>query len=413
MEGKNELIKRNESPIKLIDIKSNFKKVNKITPSKEVAEYGKKKKSVVFLDPPKVLKSPNIKKTQIIKTPHHTIHNNNQKNKNTPNFNTVIGHHSKRRKSKINLKSYKIKSDRNHSFKKMASLKTKVVNINKHYFIPIITQLDTSTFISHKNDNKTSSKKNVSIYKRVNTLNKNIRQIDNFNNNFIKKIEIKTNKRKGSDKNRKYLEDKDDKDIEYKEDKEYKDEKRDKDEKEDKISLIDKILSDNENSNYGIKLKKSKTLNKVDKFSNNSEINENNKVDNKVEKVINGEKSEKSEIEEKQINTEKSEKDENNEDIKNEEKKSDNDDNDNDKNDENNKNYIENEISNEDKSNDYNNIKNIIKEENKINDENNDNITNKVNIHVKNNSVDETKKKGKKKRNDNIIKKLLCCLYGS
>ena len=45
MEGKNELIKRIESPIKLIDVKSNFKKVRKISPSKEVAEYGKKKKA--------------------------------------------------------------------------------------------------------------------------------------------------------------------------------------------------------------------------------------------------------------------------------------------------------------------------------------------------------------------------------
>ena len=35
----------------------------------------------------------------------------------------------------------------------MKSLKAKVVNINKHYFIPIIAQLDTSTFISPKNYN--------------------------------------------------------------------------------------------------------------------------------------------------------------------------------------------------------------------------------------------------------------------
>ena len=69
MEGKNELNRRNESPIKLIDIKSNFKKVSKITPSKEFAEYGKKKKSVDFLEPPKVLKSPNIKKNTNNKNP--------------------------------------------------------------------------------------------------------------------------------------------------------------------------------------------------------------------------------------------------------------------------------------------------------------------------------------------------------
>ena len=102
MEGKNDLKKIIESPIKLIDIKSNFKKIRKINPSKEVAEYGKKKKSVLFLEPPKLLKSPNIKKTQIIKNnPHNDNHNNNNHKKNNSNFNTVIGHHSKRKKVKI------------------------------------------------------------------------------------------------------------------------------------------------------------------------------------------------------------------------------------------------------------------------------------------------------------------------
>ena len=186
MQGKNELMKSIESPIKLIDVKSNFKKIRKISPSKEVPEYGKKKKSVVFLKPPKELKTPNIKKTQIIKNPHYHIHNNNNRKNSIPNLNTVIGHHSKKRKSsKNNLKAYKIKSDR--SFKKMQSLKTKVVNINKHYFIPIITQLETSTFISHKNDNQASNKKKVTFYKRVNTLDKNNRHIDTFNNDVIKK----------------------------------------------------------------------------------------------------------------------------------------------------------------------------------------------------------------------------------
>ena len=131
MEGKNELKKRMETPIKLIDIKSNFKKIRKINPSKEVAEYGKKKKCFIS-GTSKIIKISKYKKTHIIKNnPHNDNHNNNNHKKYNPNFNTVIGHHFKRRKSKNNLKSYKIKSDR--SFKKMTSLKTKIVNINKHY----------------------------------------------------------------------------------------------------------------------------------------------------------------------------------------------------------------------------------------------------------------------------------------
>ena len=353
MEGKNDLLNQNDNSIKIIDIKSNFKKARKVSPS-NFAEHGKKKKSVVFLEPPKELKSPNIKKTQIIKNTNKIF---------TPDFQTEIGH-SKRRKSKNNVKPSKVKSARNHTIKKLPTQKTKVVNINKHYFIPIITQFDTSTVISTKNENQ-SKKKKENNNSKINTSERNIRKID-FNGK-IKKIEIKSGNKNLKEK--KVINEDNDKN-----DKNYINDDEDN-------SLNQKKFIDDNCRNI---LKKSFTMAKDKKDS----IKSNKSQESGTKKLT--DKNNVSEL--KKIKIENNDEEDNN--IENIEKL------------EHNSNHNNN-SNNKDES--INNKENNKPEEKQSND---DNLTNKINIHTKNNSVDKTKKKGNKKYNDNIIKKLLCCLYG-
>ena len=361
MEGKNESLNANDNSIKILDIKSNFKKARKISPS-NFAEQGKKKKSVVFLEPPKELKYPNIKKTQIMGNPNKIF---------TPNFQTEIGH-SKRRKSKNNVKSSKVKSARNHSIKKLPTQKTKVVNINKHYYIPIITQFDTSTVISKKNENH-SKKKKENSYSRINTRERNIRKID-FSDK-IKKIEIKS-----SNKNLK------EKKVIIKENDKYYI-------KDDEDNLLNKkeFIDDN----CRIQLQKSYTMVKDKKDSNKS----NKSQESGTKKLT--DKNNVSEL--NKIKIENHERENNDEENNNIEKL------------EHNSNHNNNSSKDESINNKENNEnKKEEKENNKCEEKqsNDDNLTNKINIHTKNSSVDETKKKGNKKYNDSLIKKLLCCLYG-
>ena len=365
MEGKNELLDQNDNSIKILDIKSNFKKARKITPS-NFAEQCKKKKSVVFLEPPKELKSPNIKKTQIIRTTNKIF---------TPNFQTEIGH-SKRRKSKNNVKPSKVKSARNHTIKKLPTQKAKVVNINKHYYIPIITQFDTSTVISTKNENQ-SKKKKENNNSRMNTSERNIRKID-FNSK-IKKIEIKSGNKNLKEK-KVIIEDNDKNYINDDEDN----------------SLNEKEFIDDNCRNL---LKKSFTMVKDKKDSNKS----NKSQESGTKKLT--DKNNVSELHKIKIeNNERENNDEENNNIGKLEHNS------------NHNNISSNNNKDESINNKRNNVNKKEEKEKENNSEekenNDDNLTNKINIHTKNSSVDGTKKKGNKKYNDNIIKKLLCCLYG-
>ena len=183
MEENNDIESPKENISKIRDIHSNFKNAKRLSPLKPPDV--KKKKSVMFLEPPKEFNADKIKKTHIVKN-----------RKAPPNFQTQINF-SKKRKSKNNLKTIKIKSDRNNSFRKMPKLKTKVVNINKHYYMPIITKYNPSTIISNKKENVINNKNNIpnyKNYKRMNTTERNIKKTEEFNNN-IKKLDIKSYKK--------------------------------------------------------------------------------------------------------------------------------------------------------------------------------------------------------------------------
>ena len=145
--------KEDKNNIKIREISSNFKKAMKMTPM-----CRKKKKSVLFLEPPKEFKLNNIKKTEISMKPK-LLEQKIQSD--------IL--HSKTKKSKS-----KTKTDKNSTLSYLPPIKTKVVNINKHYFIPIITKFDPSKFM--ENVKKRSS------YERIKTMENN-KRIYYFNNN--------------------------------------------------------------------------------------------------------------------------------------------------------------------------------------------------------------------------------------
>ena len=370
--------KKREKSIKFLDIRaSNFKKAKKVSPLRNSINT-KKKKSVVFFEPEKELRNSNLKKTQIATKPHMILERK---------FQTQIGTPKKKKNKNNNLSLSKISSGKSRNMIKMPTLKTKVVNIHKHYFIPIITKITPSTFISNKKEeNPVRNKRGGTVYKRVNTAEKKFKKLINFNDD--------SNKEK-SEKN----------DI--------KNEKLEKIKGNIKpLSIINKNF-DNK-SNVKSILKKSSTMTKITnnnkpniKRKNYTYIERNNQ---NYEKKINEEKSDrkgkkgkKEEKTEKKRNIIKNESDSESESDFEEEKIED----------------VKSKYKNKNKKN--NNLK---KKEEKFDDNKNDEIieigenddkltNNKGNPHIRNSSVDEINKKGKKKWNDNIIKKLLCCLYGS
>lgn len=375
MDGKTDLLKPREKTIKFLEIKSNFKKARKISPTKNIDNV-KNKKSVVFLEPPKGLKPPNLKKTQILRNPNpHKIISRN--------FNTQIGL-PKKKKSKNNNKALKSKGSKLRNSLKLPSQKSKFVTINKHYFIPIITQFDSSTYIN-KNENalKNIKKNENNNYSKITTNpEKLFKKIDL--NNKIKKIEIKQNNNNLKPKKimRNYTQIDNNNDTE-----------NNKNNYNDNNDNILKEKKFNNNNRRGI-LKKSFTTkekndiniepNKINK-SKKSENSKEFKIENTIVNNYCKENYKKIENCVERIYNDKSEKDKDK--NKNKVKIIDN------KNEENKKEIDE-------------------KNKNGEKEEICDNLTNKVSTHIKNNSVDGTKKKEKTKSNNNIFKKLLCCLYG-
>ena len=387
MDGKNDLLKPREKTIKFLEIKSNFKKARKISPSKNIDNV-KNKKSVVFLEPPKGLKRPNLKKTQTLRNPNpHKIISRN--------FNTEIGY-PKKKKSKNNNKALKSKGSKLRNSLKLPSQKSKFVTINKHYFIPIITQFDSSTYIN-KNENalKNIKKNENNNYSKITTNpEKLFKKIDL--NNKIKNIEIKQNNNNLKPKKimRNYTQIDNNNDTENN--------KNNYNDNDDNILKEKKFY--NNNNRRGILKKSFTTKEKNDITIEPNKINKSKKSENskefKIENTIvnNDCKENYKKIENcvERIYNDKSEND----------------------------NYEENNNKDKDKNKNKNKVKIIdnkneenkkeIEEKNKNEEKEEicDNLTNKVSTHIKNNSVDGTKKKEKTKLNNNIFKKLLCCLYG-
>ena len=309
MEEKRRNIPRNRISVKIREIQPNFKNARKVSYSKD-SEYVKKEKRVMFLEPPKEIKTRNMKKTQVIMNPkllEQKLHTEIEQ---------AI---SKKNRKKIRMPSLK-KSHTTNSFIKMPALKTKVVNINTHFFIPVINKFQPKTFVTKNNPLKGIKKKMK--YKRKYTfekdgLNKNSEEL----NNNIKKIKISNKKekkkeilRKNTEENGRTFGNKNDSN------------------KNNKIPYEYNIKYNEKNPNPESEIKKMKSISKCENTSNTG-IQENNKE----------------------------------EDIK------------------------------------------VINDSNKING-NEDNLTDKSNVHKKNNSVDV--KKDKKKINGNIFKKFFCCLNG-
>ena len=187
MEDKNDIKTPKENIIKIKEINTHFKNAKRLSPLKFQPQL-KKKKSVMFLEPTKHFQAETIKKTNIIKSSNNVLEP----------FGTQISNRSKKRKSKNNIKTVKVKHEKN---RKMPKLKTKVVNINKHYYMPIIAKYEPSTIISNNKDNNLlKSKSNLKSYKRLKTEDKNMNKIEGFNSN-IKKMEIYNYHKMKSDKN--------------------------------------------------------------------------------------------------------------------------------------------------------------------------------------------------------------------
>ena len=182
MEEKRRNIPRNRISVKIREIQPNFKNARKVTYSKD-SESVKKEKRVMFLEPPKEIKTRNMKKTQVIMNPKLL------KQKLHTEIEQAI---SKKSRKKNRMQSLK-KSHTTNSFIKMPALKTKVVNIKTHFFIPVINQFQPKTFVTKNNPLKGT--KNKMKYKRKYTfekdaLNKNSEEL----NNNIKKLEISIKK---------------------------------------------------------------------------------------------------------------------------------------------------------------------------------------------------------------------------
>ena len=127
--------KPKEEDNKSIDIKeitSNFKKARKMNLFKP-PDLRKRKKSVMFLEAPKELKLNNIKKTEIIMNPN-VLQQKLQSE--------IL--HSKTKKSKN-----KLKTDKNCTTGILPPIKTKVLNINKHFYIPIFSKFDPTAFLEN------------------------------------------------------------------------------------------------------------------------------------------------------------------------------------------------------------------------------------------------------------------------
>jgi hypothetical protein len=311
MEEKRRNIPKNKISVKIREIQPNFKNARKVSYSKD-SECVKREKRVMFLEPPKEIKTRNMKKTQVIMNPKFL------EQKLHTEIEQAI---SKKKRKKVRNPSLK-KCHTSNSFIKMPALKTKVVNINTHFFMPVIGNFQPRTFVTKNNPLKGQQKKMK--YKRNNTFEKNVLNKNSEElNNIIKKT--KSNKKESK------------KEILRKNTKENgrRNENKFGSNQNNIIPYVHDIKYNENNPNPETESKKMKSIT-LGENTFNTGINENNKE----------------------------------EDIKE------------------------------------------INDSNKIN-EKDDNLTNKSNVHKKNNSVDvKNLKKEKKNMNCNIFKKLFCCLNG-
>ena len=305
-EEKRKNILKTRNSVKIREIQSNFKNAKRVSISRE-SECPKREKRVMFLEPPKEMRMRNNKKTQVILNP------NLLKEQLHTEIEQAISK-KKKKKKRISLK----KTHSSNNIIKMPVLKTKVVNINTHFYLPLVHSFKPKTLIMKNNPLK--EQKDELKLKRNSTFDKNRlkRKSDELDDN-IKKIKINSKKeskkdivKRNTEENGRLYENP------YAENK------------------INQIPIDS-HSRYNVK----NPENEMKKMRSNS------KGENTSNTGIN------------EINKE--------EDIKE------------------------------------------INDNNKIN-ENDDNLTDKINIHKKNNSVDA--KKEKKNMNDSYIKKLFCCLNG-
>ena len=305
-EEKRKNILRTRNSVKIREIQSNFKNAKRVSISRE-SECPKREKRVMFLEPPKEIKMRNMKKTEVILNP------NLLKEQLHTEIDQAISK-KKKKKKRMSLK----KTHSSNNIVKMPVLKTKVVNINTHFYLPLLHSFKPKTLIMKNNPLK--GQKDELKLKRNSTFDKNLlkRKSEELNDN-IRKIKINSKKeskkdivKRNTEENGRLYENP------------YAEKK------------INKIPIDN-HIRYNVnnpenEMKKMRSTSKGENTSNTG-INENNKE----------------------------------EDIKE------------------------------------------INDDNKVN-ENDDNLTDKINIHKKNNSVDA--KKEKKNMNDSYIKKLFCCLNG-
>jgi hypothetical protein len=305
-EEKRKNILKTRNSVKIREIQSNFKNAKRVSISRE-SECPKREKRVMFLEPPKEMRMRNNKKTQVILNP------NLLKEQLHTEIEQAISK-KKKKKKRISLK----KTHSSNNIIKMPVLKTKVVNINTHFYLPLVHSFKPKTLIMKNNPLK--GQKDELKLKRNSTFDKNLlkRKSEELNDN-IRKIKINSKKeskkdivKRNTEENGRLYENP------YAENK------------------INQIPID-PHSRYNVK----NPENEMKKMRSNS------KGENTSNTGIN------------EINKE--------EDIKE------------------------------------------INDNNKIN-ENDDNLTDKINIHKKNNSVDA--KKEKKNMNDSYIKKLFCCLNG-
>ena len=187
MEGKRRNIPRTRNSVKMREIQPNFKNARKVSFSKN-SEYVKKEKRVMFLEPPKEIKTRDMKKTQVIMNPKLL------EQKLQTEIEQAINKKNRKKFRKPSLK----KSHTTNGFFKMPILKTKVVNINTHFFIPVINHFQPRTFITSNNPLK-GQKKSMK-YKRNSTFEKDAlkRKSEDLNNN-IKKIKISDKKERKKD----------------------------------------------------------------------------------------------------------------------------------------------------------------------------------------------------------------------
>ena len=305
-EEKRKNILRTRNSVKIREIQSNFKNAKRVSISRE-SECPKREKRVMFLEPPKEIKMRNMKKTEVILNP------NLLKEQLHTEIDQAISK-KKKKKKRMSLK----KTHSSNNIVKMPVLKTKVVNINTHFYLPLLHSFKPKTLIMKNNPLK--GQKDELKLKRNRTFEKNVlkKKPEELDDNIQK---IKINSKKESKK-----------DI-VKRNTEENGRLYENPYAENKISKIPIDPHSRYNVNNPENEMKKMRSNSKGENTSNTGINENNKE----------------------------------EDIKE------------------------------------------INDDNKVN-ENDDNLTDKINIHKKNNSVDA--KKEKKNMNDSYIKKLFCCLNG-